>query len=106
MKRYRLNTLPLSSTRLLPDLVGERTITHGGVYTFKPGEMAHPEPHVHEVDELFIFVQGSGVLPIDGVDHLIETGDVVLRFYFPTLPGGILLHAGKLTWATRMSCAA
>lgn len=78
MKRYRLNTLPLSSTRLLPDLIGERTITHGGVYVFKPGEMAHPEPHVHEVDELFIFVQGSGVLPIDGVDHLIETGDVVL----------------------------
>lgn len=78
MKRYRLNTLPLSSTRLLPDLIGKRTITHGGVYVFKPGEMAHPEPHVHEVDELFIFVQGSGVLPIDGVDHLIETGDVVL----------------------------
>ncbi len=78
MKRYRLNTLPLSSTRLLPDLIGERTITHGGVYVFKPGEMAHPEPHVHEVNELFIFVQGSGVLPIDGVDHLIETGDVVL----------------------------
>jgi mannose-6-phosphate isomerase-like protein (cupin superfamily) len=78
MKRYRLNTLPLSSTRLLPDLIGERTITHGGVYTFKPGEMAHPEPHIHEVDELFIFVQGTGVLPIDGVDHLIETGDVVL----------------------------
>jgi mannose-6-phosphate isomerase-like protein (cupin superfamily) len=78
MKRFRLNTLPLSNTRLLPDIVGERTVTHGGVYVFKPGEMAHPEPHVHETDELFIFVQGTGVLPIDGVDHLVETGDAIL----------------------------
>jgi gentisate 1,2-dioxygenase len=78
LKRFRLNALALSDTRLLPEVTGDRIITHGGVYVFKPGEMAHPEPHVHQVDELFIFVQGKGVLPIDGVNHPIETGDVIL----------------------------
>jgi len=63
---------------LLPEVSSGKTITHGGVYVFKPGEMAHPEPHTHEVDELFIFVQGKGVLPIDGIEYPIETGDVFL----------------------------
>lgn len=78
MKRFRLDNLSLSGTRLLPQVTGNRTISHGGIYVFKPGEMAHPEPHTHEVDEIFIFLQGRGVLPIDGVDYPIETGDVIL----------------------------
>jgi mannose-6-phosphate isomerase-like protein (cupin superfamily) len=78
MKRFRIDKLECNSVQLLPDLLGERKITHGGVYVFKPGETAHPEYHVHEVDELFIFVQGNGFLPIDGVEHSIETGDVIL----------------------------
>jgi mannose-6-phosphate isomerase-like protein (cupin superfamily) len=78
MKRFRINELGISQTRLLPELIGERRITHGGVYVFKPGEVAHPEIHIHEVDELFIFVQGKGVIPINGIIHPIETGDIVL----------------------------
>lgn len=79
MKRFSLASLPYDPQRLLPEIIGERKITHGGVYVFKPGEIAHPEPlHAHDVDELFIFVQGQGILPIDGVEYPIQTGDVVL----------------------------
>jgi mannose-6-phosphate isomerase-like protein (cupin superfamily) len=63
----------------MPDLLGERRIAGGGLYLFKPGETAHPEPrHVHDVAEVFIFVQGKGVLPIDGVDHPVQAGDVIV----------------------------
>lgn len=63
----------------MPDVLGEAEITGGGVYVFDPGETAHPEPrHVHDVDEVFIFLQGSGVIPIDGQDHPVRAGDVVV----------------------------
>ena len=68
-----------SDSRLLPDVLGDKKITGGGIYVFKPGEIAHPEPrHVHDVDEVFIIVQGKGVIPIDGIEYPIKTGDVVV----------------------------
>jgi len=78
MQKLRLNEVTIGESRLLPDLLGDARITGGGVYVFKPGETAHPERHVHDVDEVFIFIQGKGVLPIDGVDHPLQTGDVVI----------------------------
>lgn len=79
MKRMRMSELAPSASQLLPELLGDAKIAGGGVYVFKPGETAHPEPvHVHDVDEVFVFVQGRGVLPIDGVDHPIQAGDVVI----------------------------
>ena len=78
MKRFRIDALTCSPTRLLPEISNGRAITHGGVYVFKPGEMAHPELHVHEVDEIFIFIQGKGQIPVDGVVYALETGDVIL----------------------------
>jgi uncharacterized cupin superfamily protein len=79
MKKFNLSELHPSESRLLPDLLGDARITGGGIYVFKPGETAHPElRHVHEVDEVFIFIQGTGVLPIDGVEYPIRTGDVFI----------------------------
>lgn len=79
MKRLTIADLHPTDSRLMPDLLGQKRITGGGVYVFKPGETAHPEPrHVHDVDEVFIFIQGKGVLPIDGVDHQVKTGDVIV----------------------------
>ncbi len=79
MKRLRIEDLKPSDSRLLPTELGNAPISHGGVYVFKPGETAHPEAvHVHDTDEVFMFIQGRGVLPIDGVDHPIKTGDVII----------------------------
>ena len=79
MKKFSVLDIKADGSRLLPNLLGESKITGGGVYLFKPGETAHPEEHhAHDVDEVFIIVQGSGVLPIDGVEHPIKTGDVVI----------------------------
>ncbi|OPZ27365.1 MAG: HTH-type transcriptional activator RhaS [Lentisphaerae bacterium ADurb.BinA184] len=79
MKRLTVRELSTGGTRLIPDVLGDARIAGGGVYVFKPGETAHPEPrHVHDVDEVFIFLQGTGVLPINGRDHAVRAGDVVI----------------------------
>ena len=79
MIKTTLSELEFSDSRLLPEALGDKRITGGGLYVFKPGETAHPEPrHVHDVDEVFLIIQGRGVLPIDGVDYPIKTGDVVI----------------------------
>ena len=79
MKKLTIAVLKPFGSHLMPDLLGSAAIARGGLYIFKPGEIAHPEPrHVHDTAEVFIFVQGRGVIPIDGVEHPVETGDVVL----------------------------
>jgi len=79
MKKLRISDINASTSCLLPEYFNDANITGGGVYVFKPGETAHPEAvHVHDVDEVFIFVQGKGVIPIDGVDYPVTTGDVVI----------------------------
>lgn len=79
MKRTTLQALRNTGSRLLPDFLGDRRISGGGIYVFKPGETAHPEArHVHDVAEVFIFIQGTGVLPIDGTEYPVRTGDVVI----------------------------
>ena len=46
MKRCTIADLCPNESRFMPE-------TLGGVYVFKPGETAHPERHVHDVDEVF-----------------------------------------------------
>lgn len=79
MKRLTIADLKYTGSLLMPDYLGDKKISHGGVYVFGPGETAHPEAvHVHDTDEVFIFIQGSGVLPIDGVDYPVQTGDIII----------------------------
>ncbi|MDA3799856.1 MAG: cupin domain-containing protein [Kiritimatiellae bacterium] len=79
MIKLTIHDLNIGGTLLVPDILGEAKITGGGVYVFKPGETAHPEPlHVHEVDEVFIFLQGTGILPIDGKEYPVQAGDVFI----------------------------
>jgi mannose-6-phosphate isomerase-like protein (cupin superfamily) len=79
MRRLTLRDLNPDAGRLLPDVLGDARITGGGVFVFHPGQIAHPEArHVHDVDEVFIFLQGSGVIPIDGTDYPVQAGDVVV----------------------------
>ncbi|HUS45335.1 MAG TPA: cupin domain-containing protein [Phycisphaerae bacterium] len=79
MRQLTVADLKPNGVHLLPSLLGDARIAGGGVYVFKPGETAHPEPrHVHDVDEVFVFLQGSGVIPVDGVDYAVRAGDVVV----------------------------
>jgi len=79
VRKLTLSSLKYSDSRLIPERFGGRRIVSGGLYVFEPGETVHPEPrHVHEVDEVFIFVQGKGVIPIDGRKVPVEAGDVVI----------------------------
>jgi mannose-6-phosphate isomerase-like protein (cupin superfamily) len=79
MIKLTIHDLNIGGTLLVPDILGEANITGGGVYVFKPGETAHPEPrHVHDVDEVFIFLQGTGILPIDGKEYPVQAGDVCI----------------------------
>ena len=79
MIKMRLSDVQYTDSRLLPEHLGSARIAGGGVYVFKPGETAHPEArHVHDVAEGFVFIQGRGVIPIDGVDYPVQTGDVVI----------------------------
>jgi mannose-6-phosphate isomerase-like protein (cupin superfamily) len=79
MKTTRIDDVRPTGSVLLPELLGESRVASGGVYVFEPGETAHPEDrHVHNVDEVFLFIQGSGVIPIDGVEYPVKTGDVVV----------------------------
>jgi len=79
MIKLAIHDLNIGGTLLAPDILGESKITGGGIYVFQPGETAHPEPcHVHEVDEVFIFLQGTGILPIDGKEYPVQAGDVFI----------------------------
>lgn len=79
MKKLTVLDLVANGTQLMPDVLGDAKITGGGVYVFAPGETAHPEScHMHDVDEVFIFLQGSGVIPVDGVEYPVRAGDVVV----------------------------
>jgi mannose-6-phosphate isomerase-like protein (cupin superfamily) len=75
----RITDLRPSDSRLMPQYLGDKKIDHGGVYIFQPGETAHPEPvHKHDAAEVFIVIQGRGVIPIDGKEFPVKTGDVVI----------------------------
>jgi quercetin dioxygenase-like cupin family protein len=79
MKHFSIRDIRPEGAYLLPEYFGDGKVTRGGVYVFKPGENSHPEArHTHDVTEVFIIVQGSGVLPIDGVAYPVKTGDVWL----------------------------
>ncbi len=79
MKKLTVAELNPRDSHLLPEFLGDATVKSGGVFVFEPGQTAHPEDrHVHEVNEVFIFLQGSGVLPIDGIDYPVQAGDVVI----------------------------
>ena len=44
MKQLTVRELTVGGSRLLPGILGDARIQGGGVYVFKPGETAHPEP--------------------------------------------------------------
>ena len=77
MKKLTISEVTNDGLQLMPDLFGKVRIDKGGVKVFEPGESAHPEArHVHDQDEVFILLQGEGILPIDGEEYPVKAGEV------------------------------
>jgi len=78
MIKTTIDRLKYSDSRILAEYFGDLKITEAGVYMFKPDEKAHEEAHTHAVNEVLIFLQGKGDVPIDGISYPLKTGDVVV----------------------------
>ena len=65
-----------------------------------PGKKAWPY-HAHHVnEELFIILEGEGMLRIGGAEHPVKVGDVIARPAYPSPPGGDLA-ARRLRYISR-----
>jgi mannose-6-phosphate isomerase-like protein (cupin superfamily) len=52
-------------------------IERGGITRYANGERSHPEGHhVHIVPEMFVILQGTGVIEVDGSPTPFQAGDV------------------------------
>jgi hypothetical protein len=52
-------------------------LERGGITRYEAGARSHPEgDHVHTVPEVFLILQGSGTIEIDGQPTAFEAGDV------------------------------
>ncbi len=62
---------------VLADAVAGHHIERGGITRYESGARSHPEGHhVHPVPEVFIILQGAGVIEVDGAATPFEAGDV------------------------------
>jgi mannose-6-phosphate isomerase-like protein (cupin superfamily) len=78
MIKTTIDKLKFSETRILAEYFGSMPLTECGMKRFKPGERAHDTAHTHNVNEVLIFLQGKGEVPIDGQVYPLRTGDVVI----------------------------
>lgn len=52
-------------------------LERGGITRYEAGTRSHPEGHhIHTVPEVFVILQGSGVIEIDGAGTPFRAGDV------------------------------
>jgi quercetin dioxygenase-like cupin family protein len=75
----RLADLAGTDTSVLARVVPDHRINEGGVATLAPGERSHPEGrHVHADPEVFLILEGSGTVEVDGTPTAIAAGDVLV----------------------------
>lgn len=81
MKKATIWGLPKGKENFLDGLLPVGRFRYGGLHLFKPGEISHgdEERHVHKGHyEVFVCVQGRGVVEVEGVGHDFKLGDVFL----------------------------
>jgi mannose-6-phosphate isomerase-like protein (cupin superfamily) len=85
MKRYRLSDLPeVREGHFLSGIVPGEFLSGGGLGFKKPGFRTHSaegpggsDLHVHPDEyEVFVFLQGKGVMQVEGKSYPFTTGDV------------------------------
>ena len=81
MKKVVVSELKVDAgNTMFGDLVSAGKVVRGGLHVSKPGEVAHAdqERHVHEIEEVFIVLQGEGRLPLDDEVYDVKKGDVII----------------------------
>ena len=91
MKRYRLTELPDNHNgHILKGIISGEYLCQGGIGFKKPLQRSHDidctcktcngkGTHIHPDDsEVFVILQGKAVMQINGKEHPLETGDVVV----------------------------
>lgn len=81
MRKMKIYGLSEGKTNILDGILPVGSLRQGGLHFFKPGEVAHADEarHVHEDHyEVFINVQGSGTVEVEGEDVDFELGDLIL----------------------------
>ncbi len=64
---------------LLPAVLAGNVVERGGITRYESGARSHPEGHhIHEHHEVFVILQGSGHIEIDGARTPFQAGDVFL----------------------------
>ena len=81
MRKVVIWGLPRGRENFLDGLLPVGRFRYGGLHLYKPDEISHAdeERHVHEGHyEVFVCVQGRGVVEVEGMDHAFGVGDVFL----------------------------
>lgn len=86
MKRFRLADLQdTSEGHFLKGIVPGEFLCKGGMGFKRPGERTHShdgpggaDRHVHDDPEVFVILQGKGVMEIEGERHPFATGDIIV----------------------------
>jgi quercetin dioxygenase-like cupin family protein len=79
MRMIRLADLDGTDTSVLARVAPDHRVGEGGVTTLAPGERSHPQGrHVHAYPEVFLILEGSGTVEIDGTPTAIAAGDVLV----------------------------
>lgn len=78
MERFTVNNLVAGGAGpVLAGLVPGFHVERGGITRYEAGSRSHPEGHhVHTVPEVFLILQGAGVIEIDGTPAPFQAGDV------------------------------
>jgi mannose-6-phosphate isomerase-like protein (cupin superfamily) len=81
MKRYSIYELERGDINVLDGTLPIGRLLKGGLHFYDPDEVSHAseERHVHDDHyEVFVCVQGRGVVEVEGVDRPFEVGDILL----------------------------
>ncbi|OUS76689.1 cupin [Paenibacillus sp. MY03] len=86
MLKLRLNELRDTKTgHILGDLLPGDYLCAGGLAFAKPGDRSHSNDgpggtdlHTHADREAFIILQGRGIMEVNGEEHPVATGDVLV----------------------------